>query len=29
VKQMVRDEGYRAACSTLPGVNDRRTDLFE
>ena len=22
---MVRDEGYRAACSTLPGVNDRRT----
>jgi peptidoglycan/xylan/chitin deacetylase (PgdA/CDA1 family) len=29
VKQMVREEGYRAACSTLPGVNDRRTDLFE
>ena len=28
VKRMVRDEGYRAACSTLPGLNDRRTDLF-
>jgi len=29
VKRIVRDEGYRAACSTLPGLNDRRTDLFE
>ena len=25
VKRIVRDEGYRAACSTL---NDRRIDLF-
>jgi len=29
VKTIVRDEGYRAACSTLPGLNDRRTDPFE
>jgi len=29
VKRMVREAGYRAACSTLPGVNDRRTDVFE
>ena len=28
VKRIVRDEGYRAACSTLPGLNDRRIDLF-
>jgi peptidoglycan/xylan/chitin deacetylase (PgdA/CDA1 family) len=29
VKRMVREAGYQAACSTLPGVNDRRTDVFE
>ena len=29
VRRIVRDEGYRAACSTLPGLNGRRTDLFE
>lgn len=28
VRQIVREEGYRAACTTLPGVNHRRTDLF-
>ena len=28
VRRIVRDEGYRAACSTMPGLNDRRTDLF-
>jgi peptidoglycan/xylan/chitin deacetylase (PgdA/CDA1 family) len=28
VRRIVCDEGYRAACSTLPGLNDRRTDLF-
>jgi peptidoglycan/xylan/chitin deacetylase (PgdA/CDA1 family) len=28
VKRIVRDEGYRAACSTLPGLNSRGTDLF-
>jgi peptidoglycan/xylan/chitin deacetylase (PgdA/CDA1 family) len=28
VRRVVRDEGYRAACSTLPGLNSRRTDLF-
>lgn len=28
VKRLVREAGYRFACSTLPGVNDRRTDVF-
>jgi peptidoglycan/xylan/chitin deacetylase (PgdA/CDA1 family) len=28
VKAIVRDEGYRAAASTIPGLNDRRTDLL-
>jgi len=28
VKQIVREEGYVAACTTLPGTNDRRTDLL-
>ena len=28
VKTVVRNEGYLAACTTLPGVNDMRTDLF-
>jgi peptidoglycan/xylan/chitin deacetylase (PgdA/CDA1 family) len=28
VKQLVREAGYVAACTTLPGVNGRRTDLF-
>lgn len=28
VKRVVSDEGYRAACSTLPGLNDRGTDRF-
>ena len=28
VQAMVREAGYRAACSTLPGVNDRRTDRY-
>ena len=29
VKDLVRAEGYRAACTTLPGLNDWRTDPFE
>lgn len=29
VKRIVREEGYRAACSTLPGLNRTGTDLFE
>jgi peptidoglycan/xylan/chitin deacetylase (PgdA/CDA1 family) len=28
VKRLVREAGYGAACTTLPGVNDRRTDRF-
>lgn len=28
VKRMVRDEGYEAACTTWPGANRPRTDLF-
>jgi len=28
VRRIVREEGYLAACTTLPGVNDPRTDLF-
>ncbi len=28
VKDIVRDEGYLAACTTLPGLNDWKTDLF-
>ena len=28
VRRVVRDEGYRAACSTLPGLKSRRIDLF-
>jgi peptidoglycan/xylan/chitin deacetylase (PgdA/CDA1 family) len=28
VKRIVSEEGYLAACTTLPGVNDWRTDLF-
>jgi peptidoglycan/xylan/chitin deacetylase (PgdA/CDA1 family) len=28
VKRIVREEGYVAACTTLPGVNDWRTDPF-
>lgn len=28
VKRLVREEGYRAACTTLPGANDGRTDPF-
>ena len=28
VTRVVREEGYRAAYSTLPGLNDRRTDPF-
>jgi peptidoglycan/xylan/chitin deacetylase (PgdA/CDA1 family) len=28
VKQAVREAGYLAACSTLPGLNGRRPDLF-
>jgi peptidoglycan/xylan/chitin deacetylase (PgdA/CDA1 family) len=28
VKQIVRDEGYVAACSTLPGLNDWSADLY-
>src|SRR5262245_22980221 len=28
VKRVVREEGYRGACTTRPGLNDRRTDLF-
>ena len=29
VKDLVRAEGYRAACTTPPGLNDWRTDPFE
>jgi len=28
VQRIVRDEGYAAACSIEPGLNDGRTDLF-
>jgi peptidoglycan/xylan/chitin deacetylase (PgdA/CDA1 family) len=28
VRAMVREAGYRAAVTTLPGLNDRRTDVF-
>jgi hypothetical protein len=28
VQQIVRDEGYRAACTIRPGVNSRRSNLF-
>jgi hypothetical protein len=28
VRRIVRDEGYAAACSVVPGLNDHRTDLF-
>jgi peptidoglycan/xylan/chitin deacetylase (PgdA/CDA1 family) len=28
VRAMVRETGYRAAATTLPGLNDRRTDPF-
>jgi peptidoglycan/xylan/chitin deacetylase (PgdA/CDA1 family) len=28
VKRMVKEEGYLAACTTLPGTNDRKADLF-
>src|SRR5262245_22688993 len=28
VQRIVRDEGYAAACSIEPGLNDARTDLF-
>ena len=28
VKSIVREQGYEAACSILPGVNGPRTDLF-
>ena len=28
MKRIVRDAGYRAACTTLPGLNDARTDLY-
>jgi peptidoglycan/xylan/chitin deacetylase (PgdA/CDA1 family) len=28
MKRMVCDAGYTAACSTLPGLNEPRTDLF-
>jgi peptidoglycan/xylan/chitin deacetylase (PgdA/CDA1 family) len=28
VQQIVRDEGYRAACTIRPGVNDWRSNLF-
>ena len=28
VKRIVKEEGYLAACTTLPGLNDWTTDLF-
>ncbi len=28
IQQIVREEGYRAACTTVPGVNDWNTDLL-
>jgi peptidoglycan/xylan/chitin deacetylase (PgdA/CDA1 family) len=28
VQQVVQEEGYQAACTIVPGVNDWKTDLF-